>query len=36
MKRKSLTDTFLITNILSIEGAEEVDKHVLDNEYTVH
>ena len=36
MNRKSLSDTFLITNTLSIEGTEEVDRHVLDHEYTLH
>ena len=33
---KSLADTFLITNIPSINEAEEFDRHVLDHEYTLH
>ena len=33
---KSWTDTFLITNIPSINEAEKFDRHVLDHEYTLH
>ena len=33
---KSLTDTSLITNIPSINEAEEFDRHVLDHLYTLH
>ena len=32
---KSLTDTFLITNIPYIEGANEFERHVLDHQYTL-
>ena len=33
---KSLTDTFLIMNIPSIEEGEELDRHGLGHEYTIH
>ena len=36
MKPKSLTDTFLITNIPSIVEVEEFDRYVLGDEYTLH
>ena len=35
-KLKSLRDTFLITNTLSIDEAEEFDRHVLGHQYTLH
>ena len=35
-KLKSLTGTFLITNTLSVEGAEEFERHVLDHQYSLH
>ena len=36
MKLKSLTYTFLIMKIPSIEEAEALDRHGLGHEYTVH
>ena len=36
MKLKSLTDTFLITNIPSIDEAEEFDRHILEHKYSLH
>ena len=32
---KSLTDTFLITNIPSLSEAEEIDWHILDHQYSL-
>ena len=35
-KQKNLTDTFLITNTVSIEEADAFDRHVLDHQYSLH
>ena len=35
-KLKSLTDTLLITNTASIGGTNEFERHVLDDQYTLH
>ena len=36
MKLKRLIDTFLITNTPSTEETEELDRHVLDHQYSLH
>ena len=35
-KLKSLADTFLITNTPSIEGAEEIERQILDHQHSLH